>query len=114
MENKTIKVDFTLGETVYAVVNNKLLAGVVVEITAFLQLYSLPRPDQEHLISDYKKISAREITKYTVDFGEEKIKYYSEAIYDFSDPSKTRLVSELSKDKDECKKAYLSYLEKNL
>jgi hypothetical protein len=114
MENKTIEVDFTLGETVYAVVNNKLLAGVVTEITAFLHLESLPRPDQEHLISDFEKIYTRKIIKYTVDFGEEKVKYYSEAIYNFSDPCKTRLVSELSRDRDECKKAYLSYLEKNL
>lgn len=114
MENIAIEVDFTLGETVYAVVKNKLLAGVVTEITALLHLDSLPRPDQEHLISDFEKIHTRKIIKYTVDFGEEKVKYYSEDLYDFSDPCKTRLVSELSRDRDECKKAYLSYLEKNL
>lgn len=114
MENKTIKVDFSLGETVYAVVNNQILTGVVVEVTAFLHSEYLPRPYQCYVIEDYKKLETEEIMKYTVDFGEEKRVYYSKDIFHSLIPDKMRYVSELFRDKTECKKAYIDFLEKVL
>lgn len=111
---KSMKIDFSLGETVYAVINNQVLAGVVIEVTGLLHSSYSPRPYQDYVVDDYKKLETEEVMRYTVDFGEEKRLFYSKDIFHFLTPGKIRYVSELFRDKTECKKAYINFLEKNL
>lgn len=109
-----MKIDFSLGETVYAVINNQILAGVVIEVTGLLYSEHSPRPYQCYVIEDYKKLEIEEVMRYTVDFGEEKRLFYSKDIFHYLTPGKIRYVSELFRDKMECKKAYIDFIEKNL